>query len=119
VGFNNFYDQALNNFVGIHELHGKTVSEAKPLVERAIAVLGTKTERNMFDVTAGNAGYALTEVRKMMKECPDGVFLTKTEDFELKALQQEEAPTPVLVACGGDSTPEEEIDWDLWLGGCD
>jgi len=57
---------------GIRSLYGKTGREAIPLLEAAIARLGTKRSPNYWDATSGNAGAALADLLVLCRMFPDG-----------------------------------------------
>jgi hypothetical protein len=69
-----FYYEHLDEENGIRVLYGKTGAECIPLLEKAIAALGTQTTSDYWAVTPGNAGAALQGLLQFAVACPDGVF---------------------------------------------
>lgn len=52
-------------------LDGKTAAETIPLLERLVAALGTERDRDYWQPTAGNAGYALSILLAWARLYPD------------------------------------------------
>lgn len=59
---------------GIRWLYGKTGRQAIPVLEAAIATLGTDRDADYWKNTSGNAGYALSILLRWAKQHPDAVF---------------------------------------------
>ncbi len=55
-------------------LTNKTGKEAAPLLEAAVAKLGTIRSINYWDATPGNAGHALSILAKWARQHPTAVF---------------------------------------------
>lgn len=59
---------------GIRVLYGLTGAQAIPLLQKAIAVLGTERSADYWKPTAGNAGAALADLLSLARACPTAVF---------------------------------------------
>lgn len=71
--YGEFYDRMMPSD-GLMTLHGKSVNEALPIVEKAIAELGDEAPTQRYwDATAGNAVKALRDIRELMLMAPHGV----------------------------------------------
>lgn len=55
-------------------LHGRKASETLPLLERAVASLGTELSDNYWSASPGNAGAALAVLRDWAREHPEAVW---------------------------------------------
>ena len=53
---------------GIDRLHGKSLTEAIPLLESAVWALGNQRDDNYWKATQGNAGGALYDLLKLCRE---------------------------------------------------
>lgn len=56
------------------DLHGKKAAEVTPLLRKAVEVLGTRTFKDYWAPTPGNAGFALSILLKWAEQHPDAVF---------------------------------------------
>jgi len=59
---------------GIRVLYGKTGAECIPLLESAIAELGTTRASDYWEVTPGNAGAALADLLELCRKVPHGIL---------------------------------------------
>jgi len=73
--YGSFYRQHIDADKGIRKLYGMTGEQAIPILEKAIAAIGT-TERSSdyWESTPGNACAALEELLTLAKMAPHGVF---------------------------------------------
>lgn len=69
-----YYYKHLNSGKGIRSLYGMTGEKAIPILEDAIKKLGTKTDKDYWKSTSGNAGSALQGLLTFAKLRPDGIF---------------------------------------------
>ena len=72
--YSKFYYDTINNELGIRWIYNKTGKECLPVLEKAVAQLGTKQSDNYWEATPGNAGNALLGLIAFCKMCPNGVF---------------------------------------------
>lgn len=73
--YSQFYRQYLDAEKGIRVLYGKRVVESIPLIEKAIAALGTERSSDYWEPTPGNAGAALNDLLEIARMAgPDAVF---------------------------------------------
>ncbi len=56
------------------ELNGKTGEEAKPLLIKAVGILGTKRDDDYWNPTKGNVGYACKLLLSWAGAYPEGIF---------------------------------------------
>jgi hypothetical protein len=68
-----FFRDHIDAEEGIRALYGKTGAECVPILEKAVAELGTERARNYWAATPGNAGAALNDLLTLAKLCPDGI----------------------------------------------
>ena len=59
---------------GIRTLIGMTGANAAPLLEKAVATLGTKVSKDYWEPSEGNAGYALSILLRWARQHPGAVF---------------------------------------------
>jgi len=59
---------------GIRSLYGMTGKESIPILKEVIKKLGTKTDKDYWKSTPGNAGFALQGLLTFAKLRPDGIF---------------------------------------------
>ena len=69
-----FYYQLIDRENGIRSLYGKSGAEAIPILEAAIAKLGTYRSGYYWEATPGNAGAALNDLLTLCKMAPHGVL---------------------------------------------
>ena len=72
--YSEHYYKHLNQGKGIRSLYGMTGEEAIPILEEAIKILGTETDKDYWKSTPGNAGHALQGLLTFAKLRPDGIF---------------------------------------------
>jgi len=68
-----FYEQ-IDKDKGIRWLYGKTGAETIDRLAAAVAVLGTKRDRDYWKNTPGNAGHALSVLLAWARAHPEGVW---------------------------------------------
>lgn len=59
---------------GIRWIYGKTGAEVVPVLERAVALLGTDRDDDYWKPTRGNAGHALAVLLSWARLHPEAVF---------------------------------------------
>lgn len=72
--YSKFYCDTIDKKQGIRYLYGKTGSEDIPILEKAIAALGTVRDPDYWKPTPGNAGHALAILLMWARLHPDAVF---------------------------------------------
>ena len=72
--YSKFYCDTIDKEQGIRFIYGKTGSEVIPILEKAIAVLGTVRHADYWKPTPGNAGHALTVLLMWARLHPNAVF---------------------------------------------
>lgn len=59
---------------GIRSLYGLTGLESMPMLDAAIATLGTDEDDDYWKATEGNARAALVNLRRLAELCPSGIW---------------------------------------------
>ena len=59
---------------GIRALYGQTGAESLPLLEKAISLLGTDVDKDLWKPTEGNLRLALTQLAALATLLPKGVW---------------------------------------------
>ena len=72
--YSKFYYSMIDKEKGIRWLYGKTGKECLPVLKAAVEKLGTKTSKDYWKATAGNAGAALLGLTAFCELRPDGIF---------------------------------------------
>jgi hypothetical protein len=72
--YSKFYYENIDGEKGIRWLYGRTGAECSPVLEKAIAALGTERTDDYWAATPGNAGAALIPLLHFARARPDGVF---------------------------------------------
>jgi len=72
--YSKFYYDLISEKMGIRWIYNKTGKECLPILEKAVAHLGTEQSNNYWETTPGNAGNALFGLIAFCKMCPDGIF---------------------------------------------
>ena len=75
--YSNFYYNLISKKMGIRWIYNKTGKECLPVLENAIAQLGTEQSDDYWEATPatpGNAGNALFGLITFCKMCPEGIF---------------------------------------------
>ncbi len=72
--YSRFYYETIDDKKSLRWIYGKTGKEVYPVLEKAIAILGTQADPDYYRATAGNAGSALLALAYFAKKRPDGIF---------------------------------------------
>jgi len=72
--YSKFFYEHIDPDLGIRFLYGKKAADCIPILEKAIAALGTDRDSDYWKATAGNAGAALADLLTLAKASPNSIF---------------------------------------------
>jgi hypothetical protein len=73
--YNRCYQEVIESYTSLRDLlNGQRADMVTPILEAAIALLGTERHHNYWLATPGNAGAALAILLDWARQCPNGTF---------------------------------------------